>query len=344
MEERIWHHLLIIMGIVFLFLLHLALATYNKLFYEVNPVYQNTIDSDVGQITLPTCSSRPVYFVLGGIFSLTFQSGKIDLSGYQNLLALQCAVADMNAIGPERNVSTKWFYQVFNDQSSAATAMRAAVELLEAGIEVTIGPTDSEAAIAVTSLSQAFNVTKLDGEVTLDQLSDVETYGSFFRTVPPDRYIAQAIGNICLNFSWTLITPMFTDDAYGRSGVNAFTNVATNLGILSTCGRVFPPGGLTGIQNSINCLSSSQSKVVLLWMQKQDAFNVISSLYESGTLNDLTFIATPAWGDLRDIQYYAEGRFPTSYLEGTISVIPDPGDQNVLLDCIRNNRINTSVR
>lgn len=316
----------------------------SKFDYEIDPNYEDVVDTAHVESHQPSFFPLPYYVVFGGIFSLTFPNGVLNTEGYQNALALQCAIADMNLIGPQRGVNITWFYNIFNDKYQAATAMRAAVELLQAGVTVTLGPAQADAALAATSLSSAFNITKLSGTVTIDELSDTRRYQSFFRTVPPDYYAARVIGNLMLYFNWTLVTALFTNDAYGLSGLSAFGDVAVQYNILQTCGRIFPVGGVTGIQETITCLSSSQSTVVLVWMEAIDAFNIISSLYDSGVLPQLTFIATAAWGDIRDIDYWTQGKLPRSYLEGSISVVPASGNRTVFRDCIVQNRINTSVR
>lgn len=320
------------------------MTQFNKFDYEIDPSYQNIVDTVHVDLPQPTFFRLPYYIVFGGIFSLTFPNGVLNTDGYQNALALQCAIADMNLIGPQRGMNITWFYNIFNDKYQAPTAMRAAVELLQAGITVTLGPTQADAALAVTSLSSAFNITKLEGIVAIDDLSDVNKYASFFRTVPPDFYAAHVIGSLMLYFNWTLVTALFTNDAYGLSGLSAFGDVAVQYNILQTCGRIFPVGGVTGVQETIDCLSNSQSTVVLLWMEALDAFNIISSFYDSGVLPHLTFVATASWGDIRDIDYWTQGRFPRSYLEGSISVVPASGNRTVFRDCIVQNRINTSVR
>lgn len=314
----------------------------SKLLYDIDTSYQDIIDSARHNFPLPTFSGSPPYFVIGGIFSLSFPDETLNPDGYQNVLALQCAVADMNIMGPMRGIPTQWFYQIFNDRSQPPTAMRAAIQLLEAGVSVTVGPTQADASLAVTALANSFNITKLAGIVTIDSLSRADVYGSFFRTVPPDKYTSQVIGNVMIYFNWTLVTPIFTDDALGLSGLAAFSSVAVDLGIRATCGRRISAGGTAGLQESIQCLQSSQSTVVLLWMESPDAFNVISEFWNAG-LNGLTFFATALWGDLRDVQIMARGRFPTSYLEGTITVIPSPEDQRIIRDCIMEKKVNGLV-
>jgi len=44
-------------------------------------------------------------------------------------------------------------------------------------------------------------------------------------------------------------------------------------------------------------------------------------------------MATDFWADYPDIQQLTQGNFPVSYLEGTIGVLPEPGDQRPLQAC-----------
>jgi hypothetical protein len=323
-------------------LIGLVFGGRNKILIEIDPETQDLLDSDVPSFPRPEFTSNPPYFVIGGILSLSFSDDSPNPEGYQSLLALKCAIADMNAIGPERGLSTKWYSAIINDRSQPKTAMQAAVQLLEAGISASIGPSQPDAAIAVASFSSAFNQTKLDGQVTLSQLSDRNAFGAFFRTVPSDVEFARTIGNLLVNFGWTLITPIYTDNEYGRSGKRAFTSVSIQLGILLTCGRIVSPGSVSGIQNTIKCLTVSQSSVVLLWMEPVDAFNIISEFYNSQSLPDITFVAPSAWGDIRDVQIYSKGRFPNSYLEGSVSVITSIGNQDIFRECIQRGKVNAT--
>jgi ABC-type branched-subunit amino acid transport system substrate-binding protein len=309
--------------------------TQKKLSYEIDPEYQNLVMNEDSLVPLPTFSKSPEYFVYGGIFSLSDQSGNPSSSGYQSALAMQCAVKDVNTIAAKQGPNTTFYYNIFNDLTNPMSAMGAAVQLLTGGVPVTIGPVSSDSATAVASLYASYNYTVISGSATADVLSDQSVYGVFYRTIPPDQQTAIVLGDLLIYLNWTLVTPIYTGDQYGLSGQTEFTNVAIDRDILLTCGRVIPPGQLTGIQNTIKCLSTSQSTVVLLWMEASDAANVINAFYESGQLADLTFVATDSWGDIQDLEAFTGGNFPVSYLEGTLAVVPKLGDTTSYDNCVK---------
>lgn len=311
-----------------------AQRPYNKLDYTVDPAYQDQINNEQGFPPQPTFSTTPASFVYGGIFSISDLSGTPLPSGYEDVLAMQCAIAEVNRIAKERGQNTTFYYNIYNDQTNPAAAVRAATLLNGAGVPVTIGPTESDAASSVAALYASFNNTIISGSATAVSLSDASVYGSFFRTIPSDANAADAITDLMLYFNWTLVTPIYSRDQYGLSGQQEFTSAAIAKGILQTCGRVLPPGQLTGLQSTINCLTDSQSSVVLLWMQTRDAAQVISAFYNSTLLPDLTFIGPDSWGDSYDLQAYADDSFPNSYLEGTFGVVPARGDQSSYVGCV----------
>lgn len=315
-------------------LMAVADRPYRKLDYTVNPTYQDQIDNEEGFPPQPTFSSTPESFVYGGIFSISDLEGNPLPDGYQDVLSMQCAIAEVNRIAKERGENTTFYYNIYNDQTNPAAAVRVATVLYSAGVPVTIGPTESDAASSVAALYASFNSTIISGSATAVSLSDASVYGSFFRTIPSDFNAADAITDLMLYFNWTLVTPIYSRDQFGLSGQQEFTSAAIAKGILQTCGRVIPPGQLTGLQSTINCLTSSQSTVVLLWMQASDAAAVISSFYNSTELPSLTFIGPDSWGDLYGLQAYADDPFPSSYLEGTFGVVPRRGDQSNYVDCV----------
>ncbi|PJF18437.1 GPCR, family 3 domain-containing protein [Paramicrosporidium saccamoebae] len=309
-------------------------TTTKKLDYDIDPDYQNVFDSQQGAVPPATFDAAPETFVYGGIVSLSDSKGNPTFSGYEDALAMQCAISDINKIAAVRGPNTTFYYNIFNDQASAPVAMRAAVNLLTGGVPVTVGPSGSDSGAAVASLFAGFNYTVLSGSTTADVLSNEAVYGSYFRTIPSDASAAQAIGDVMIYFNWTLVCPVYSGDTYGLSGQRQFTSVAIEKNILVTCGRVLPPGQITGIQSTINCLSDSQASVVLLWMPEAQAADVIGAFYNSSLLPDITFVAPDSWGDVQDVQAFSRGMFDVSYLEGAISVLPKRGDQSAFLECV----------
>lgn len=98
---------------------------------------------------------------------------------------------------------------------------------------------------------------------------------AFLRTVPDDLSQMQAIMSVMLTLNWTLVIPIFTDDAYGVSGHSYFVEQATRHKIKTDCLSVIPysdketgdPETIKAIENSsmAHCIAASPANVVLLY-------------------------------------------------------------------------------
>ena len=85
-------------------------------------------------------------------------------------------------------------------------------------ITTVIGPSDSGSAVLVGSLLQVARIPVISDSATSNELSSPR-YRHFFRTVPPNRELANAAADIIQRFNWSYVATVATDDAYGRNAV-----------------------------------------------------------------------------------------------------------------------------
>lgn len=320
--------------ILLLFFHHRSLSQRPPKFKYLAPEDQNQIASLSGSFEIPTIPVNANNITIGALLTLTDAKGAVDINGIQQTVAFQCAVSSLNVNGTNDGEETTSFnYRIINDASSGPISLNAAVDLLEHGVSVVVGPGTSDTATNVGALYGSYDLTTISGSATAALLADQIIYRSFLRTIPSDAEQAAAIASTMVYFNWSLVTPIYTDDTYGLSGQRQFTLQAQNNRILLTCGRVLKKGQLNGIQDTIRCLSSSQSNVVMLWMAASDASNVIASFYQNPSLERLIFIATDAWSLVQDFDAFSQGRFPLSYLTGTLGYAPKIGDQTAYREC-----------
>ena len=64
-----------------------------------------------------------------------------------------------------------------------------------------------------------------------DILGDKTRFGYFFRTKPPASLQAKAIADIIILFKWTFVFMLYSDDAYGSGGIEAFIENLSCLAI-----------------------------------------------------------------------------------------------------------------
>lgn len=317
-------------------------AEVTKIDYQVNPQFQDIIASDQGEIPVPAYPLASRNFVFGGIFSMTNirRNNTLIIRGIEEALAMQCAVSDLNNFAINQNTTLRFYYQIINDRNSLDDSVRAAVQLIESGVPAIIGTSGSNTAVQVAALAAGYDVPMLSASATADLLSDSIIYGSFFRMVPSDVAIADAVANTMLFFNWTLVSAVFSGTPFGQSGQRQFLTKARERNINITCTTTIPEGDVSSIPLVGNCLASSQATVVLLWMSADDAAEVIAILNQNGSLDDLVFILPGYWMDYPDLETFTGGKFPVSYLQGSIIITPRNGEITSFLQCLNNLRPN----
>lgn len=305
-------------------------------FKTVPGPFDDLVGSQAGQAIVPLIDLNATEFVIGGIVGLTAgPGGPVSIKGIQRAVAFACSVGALNQ-NSTLNAGKKYFYNMINDSETAPEAMNAAVYLVNSGIQAVIGASSSATTLSAAALLTSFNLTMLGPSASTVELNNQQRYPSFYRFGASDLDQAAAIANTMVYFNWSLVTPIYTNDPYGLSGQSQFILQAQNNRILLTCGRVINPGQLNGIQDTIRCLSQSDSSVILLWMNAENASNVIAAFYNSNVtaLQRLTFIAVDAWSNLGDFEQFSQGRFPQSYLQGALEFAPRLGDQTLFDVCL----------
>lgn len=293
---------------------------------------ENTVDDQGGQVVPANLMLNDTQLVLGGIFSLTNNLTGLPFdSGIQRALAFECAIQAANdASGGAYTL----YYNIEDDGNSVPFAVRSAVRLLNEGLFVVIGPSTSDQVTSSYSAYGSLDIPNISPAATADILSDSTRYPSFFRLVPPDSAQARAIINAFVYFNWSLVTPIYTNDQYGQSGSLAINTEANRNKVSFTCGRVIRVGETNGIENTSNCLSTSDSNVVLLYMPATDAANVLAAMYPVATNSRLTFVASDTWANILDFRLFSKDRFPSSFIEGTLGFTPNIGNQQPYRKCV----------
>lgn len=305
-------------------------------FKTVPGPYVDLVGSQDGQAIVPLIDLNSTDFVIGGLVGLTNgPGGPVSIKGMQRAVAFECAVGALNK-NSTANAGKKYYYNLVNDSGTPPEAMNAAIYLINAGIQAVVGASSSSTTLSAASLLTSFQILTLGPSASTVELNNQQRYPTFLRFGASDLDQAAAIASTMVYFNWSLVTPIYTNDPYGLSGQSQFVVQAQNNRILLTCGRVINPGQLNGIQDTIRCLSGSDSSVILLWMDAENASNVIASFYNSGQqpLQRLTFIAVDAWSNIGDFEQFSKDRFPESYLEGTLEFSPRLGDQTAFQECL----------
>ncbi|RUS75967.1 hypothetical protein EGW08_016274, partial [Elysia chlorotica] len=89
-----------------------------------------------------------------------------------------------------------------------------------------IGTTRSQTTTMVTRVARSTNIPVVGLAATLAELSDKTKYPGFVRTMPSDVLQAQAIIDLALEFQWSYIVGIFSNDNYGQMGMERLQALA----------------------------------------------------------------------------------------------------------------------
>lgn len=93
-----------------------------------------------------------------------------------------------------------------------------------------IGPLYSSISVQVAHLLRLFKMPQVSYDSTSSELSDKTKYEYFLRTAPSDSLQARAIIDILKHFNWSYVSAVYSDDSYGRKGIEALISEADNNG------------------------------------------------------------------------------------------------------------------
>ncbi|XP_073350090.1 extracellular calcium-sensing receptor-like [Pagrus major] len=94
-----------------------------------------------------------------------------------------------------------------------------------------IGESESTQSISMSRIIGPFNIPLVSHFATCACLSDKQYYPNFFRTIPSDQFLADALAKLVKRFGWTWIGAVRSDSDYGNNGMASFLQAAQKEGI-----------------------------------------------------------------------------------------------------------------
>ncbi|XP_060928496.1 extracellular calcium-sensing receptor-like [Limanda limanda] len=94
-----------------------------------------------------------------------------------------------------------------------------------------VGESSSTPSISMSRVLGPFNIPQVSHFATCACLSNKKQYPSFFRTIPSDKYQADALAKLVKHFGWTWIGAVRSDSDYGNNGMASFLDAAHREGI-----------------------------------------------------------------------------------------------------------------
>jgi len=161
-----------------------------------------------------------------------------------------------------------------------------------------VGAASSPISAAISTAFSTDFIPQVSYASTSTVFSNRHLYRSFLRTVPSDKYQAQAIAEVLKHFDWTYVTAFASDDEYGRDGLDELRKRSKELDICFATDHLFASpltddGGFEDIMDHIQSINTT-ARVVVLWCPAPDALKIINGANKRG-LRGITWIGTETW-------------------------------------------------
>lgn len=98
-------------------------------------------------------------------------------------------------------------------------------------VSAIIGPTTSQVSLSVANLLRLFTTPAVSYSVSSPTFNNRNLFQYFYRTHPSDSQEVQAIIDLLIEFKWTYITTIHSNNAYGEPALDIFRQLAADNGI-----------------------------------------------------------------------------------------------------------------
>ncbi|TRY76144.1 hypothetical protein DNTS_031477 [Danionella cerebrum] len=164
-----------------------------------------------------------------------------------------------------------------------------------------IGPYSSELVKVIGKLTGFFLMPQISFGATSDVFSDKEVFPSFMRTLPTDRWQAEAMVEILKEFGWNWVSVIGSDEEYGQQGLQLFSNIASENNICVAYQGLIPVYGDPGaaLKEILYQIENAKVGVVVIIAITDQVKNFFKEVIK----HNLTavWVASTAWSLVEDI-------------------------------------------
>ncbi|XP_010134239.1 PREDICTED: taste receptor type 1 member 3 [Buceros rhinoceros silvestris] len=166
-------------------------------------------------------------------------------------------------------------------------------------VTAVIGPHKSDLCLVTAKLFSFFLIPQVSYGASSEQLSNTEQYPSFYRTVPSDKNLVEAVVLLLNTFGWNWIGTIGSDDEYGRGAQGLFSSTAGNHSICIAFEGLIPtdladPKAQTQLEDIIKLINNSKVNIIVLFAFSQPARALLEHSIRMG-LSKKVWIGTEAW-------------------------------------------------
>jgi metabotropic glutamate receptor 2/3 len=284
------------------------------------PIYSENVTNHNGHMVL-----------LGGLFPISEnegnQCGSLRTTAVEALEAMVYAIRTINA-DPALLPYVNLTFDIRDTCSIPNKALENSLSYVQTPLA---GPQDSHNTLAVSgvvgagffshvsmgiaSLFRLFQIPQISYGSSASELNDRVRFDYFFRTLPPDSYLARAMADVVIHFDWSYVIALHSDDVFGKSGLEVMLDKIVRQNTSGKCTAVKIPlplvvteGVYDSIVERINQPWVINATVVLMYGYKRQTTGIMRAIEKvlqnepRSPLRNLTWVGCEA---LRvDSQYH----------------------------------------
>ncbi|NWI59234.1 TS1R3 protein, partial [Calyptomena viridis] len=169
----------------------------------------------------------------------------------------------------------------------------------QARVTAVIGPHNSGLCLVTAKLFSSFLIPQVSYAASSEKLSNTELYPSFYRTVPSDKNLVEAVVLLLNRFGWNWIATIASDDEYGQGAQALFLSIAANNNICIAFEGVIPtdlsePNVQTQLEDTVNLIKKTKVNTVVLFSLGMPAKALLEQSIRM-RLSKKVWIGTEAW-------------------------------------------------
>ncbi|NXB08523.1 TS1R3 protein, partial [Cnemophilus loriae] len=166
-------------------------------------------------------------------------------------------------------------------------------------VTAVIGPHKSDLCLITAKLFSSFLIPQVSYGASSETLSNTELYPSFYRTVPSDKNLMEAMVLLLNQFGWNWIATLGSDDEYSRGAQALFLSTIGNDNICIAFEGLIPtdlaePSAKKQLENTIKTINSTKVNVIVLFATSKPAQALLEHSIRMG-LGKKVWIGTEAW-------------------------------------------------
>lgn len=148
-------------------------------------------------------------------------------------------------------------------------------------------------------LSLSSSDTQVSYRASSERLSDTESFPSFYRTVPSDKSLVEAVVLLLNEFGWNWVASIGSDEEYGRGAQELFSSIAGNHSICIAFEGLIPtdladPKAQNQLEDTIKIINKTKVNIIVLFAISQPAQALLEHSIRMG-LSEKVWIGTETW-------------------------------------------------